>query len=128
MLSAALILVFSSAATMQFAVFSWRAFLLQIISEQKECPNLLSSSSFHEILSVYQDLCPQIGARPSLNLRAVSIYYAGMQLMNRVGKAVMPSSTGWAKREMAICAQYATVVLSQQISSNMALADEARSF
>jgi hypothetical protein len=137
MLIAAFILVISSSATIQFAVFSWRAGLLRTIAEPQvsengalqACPNLLSSSSFQEVLAVYRDVCPNLSAGPALNLRTVSLYYAGMRFLGNLSKAILPTSgVGWTHREMALCTQYATVVLSQRLASNMAAANEVRSF
>ena len=67
MLISAFILVVSSAALMQFVVFTWRASVLQTASARfvneadatlQPCPNLLSSSSFPEVVAIYHDVCP----------------------------------------------------------------------
>src|ERR1700722_11744193 len=93
MLIAAFILVISIAAMMQFVVFAWRASLLRTVSERfvnesdatlQPHPDLLTSSSFQEVVSVYDELCPELEAGPTSNLRAVSFYYALMSFVNRV--------------------------------------------
>ena len=136
MLIAAFILVISSAATVQFIIFSWRAELLRTVSEPhlgeegaslEPCPNLLSSSSFQEVATIYRELCPDLGG-PTRNLRAVSLYYAAMRQLGRLASAIVPAAgAGWAEREMALCTQYATVMLSQRLERNMVLVQEARS-
>ncbi len=136
MLIAAFILVISSAATVQFIIFSWRAELLRTVSEPQMSPEgasletypkLLSSSSFREVATVYRELCPDLGG-PTQNLRAVSIYYAAMRHLGRLANAIVPAGgAAWAEREMALCTQYATVMLSQRLERNMVLVQEARS-
>jgi hypothetical protein len=138
MLIAAFILVISTAAMTQFAVFSWRASLLRTISEPlineadgtlRPCLNLLSSSSFQEVLAVYRDICPDLRTGSASNLRAVSLYYAVMRFLSRFGSSLIPAAgAGWTQREMALCTQYATVRLSQRLEHNVAWANEARSF
>ncbi len=138
MLIAAFILVISIAALMQFAMFAWRASLLRTVSEQyvneadaslQPYPNLLSSTSFAEVKAVYRDLCPELEASPTTNLRAVSIYYAVMSLVSRVGSSILPAEGfSWTQREMALCTQYATVRLSQRLERNISVVNQARSF
>jgi hypothetical protein len=138
MLIAAFILVISVAAMIQFAVFSWRASLLRTVSEPltneadgtpEPCLNLLSFSSFHEVLAVYRDLCPDLGTAGASNLRAVRLYYALMSFLGHVGASIVPAAgAGWTQREMALCTQYATVRLSQRLERNVAMVNQARSF
>ena len=122
----------------QFAVFSWRASLLRTVSEPlineadgtlEPCLNLLSSSSFQEVLAVYRDLCPDLSAGSASKLRGVSLYYGLMRFLGRLASSfVPPASGGWTQREMALCTQYATVRLSQRLERNVALVNEARSY
>lgn len=138
MLIAAFILVISVAATIQFAVFSWRASLLRTVSEPmvtgadatpEPYLNLLSFSSFQEVLAVYRDVCPDLEAGSSSNLRGVSLYYSAMRFLSRLGSFLTSTEgAGWTQREMALCTQYATVRLSQRLECNVALVNEARSY
>jgi hypothetical protein len=138
MLIAAFILVISVAATIQFAVFSWRASLLRTISEPmvkgadaapEPYLNLLSFSSFQEVLAVYRDVCPDLERGSGSNLRGVSLYYSAMRFLSRLGSFfTLAEGTGWTQREMALCTQYATVRLSQRLECNVALVNEARSY
>ncbi len=138
MLIAAFILVISAAALIQFGVFGWRASLLRTVSEPlmnegdttlRPYLNLLSSSSFQEVLAVYRDLCPDLGTGSASNLRGVSLYYALMRFLSRLGSSFIPTEgAGWTQREMALCTQYATVRLSQRLECNVALINEARSY
>jgi hypothetical protein len=138
MLIAAFILVISTAAMIQFAVFSWRASLLRTVSEPliseadgslQPCLNLLSFSSFQEVLAVYRDICPDLGTGSTSNLRGVSLYYGLMRFLSGLGSSFMPATgTGWTHREMVLCTQYATVRLSQRLERNVTLVNEARSY
>jgi hypothetical protein len=138
MLIAAFILVISTAALIQFAVFSWRASLLRTVSEPlanetegslQPCLNLLSFSSFREVLAVYRDLCPDLGTGSTSNLRGVSLYYGLMSFLSGLGSSLKPATgTGWTQREMVLCTQYATVRLSQRLERNVTLMNEARSY
>jgi hypothetical protein len=122
----------------QFAVFSWRASLLRTVSEPltneadgtlEPCLNLLSSSSFQEVLAVYRDICPDLVTGSTSNLRGVSLYYTVMRFLSRLGSSLIPAAgAGWTQREMALCTQYATVRLSQRLERNVALVHESRSY
>jgi hypothetical protein len=138
MLIAAFILVISVAALMQFGMFAWRASLLRTVSEQyvneadasvQPYPNLLSSTSFAEVKAVYRELCPELENSRASNLGAVSVYYAVMSFLGRVGSAILPAEGfNWTQREMALCTQYATVRLSQRLERNISIVNQARSF
>jgi hypothetical protein len=138
MLIAAFILVISIAALMQFTMFAWRASLLRAVSEQyvneadaslQPYPNRLRSTSFAEVKAVYRDLCPELETSPTTTLRAVSHYYAVMNLVGRVGSSILPAEGfSWTQREMALCTQYATVRLSQRLERNISIANQARSY
>ncbi len=138
MLIAAFILVISTAALMQFAMFAWRASLLRTVSAQyvneadtslQPDPNLLSFNSFQEVMAVYRDLCPELQSGSASNLRPVSIYYAAMGFLSRLAGSLLPADGfGWANREMALCTQYATVRLSQRLERNSSVVNQARSY
>ena len=140
MLIAAFILVISTAAMVQFAVFSWRAGLLRVASEplldQSEASveasrNLLNAKDFKEVLA-RQDLCPDLDTGSAPSLRPVRIYYSVLRALHGLGNLIVspgaPGFGGWTQREMALCTRYAAVVLSHRVQSNQALAAEARSF
>jgi hypothetical protein len=138
MLISAFILVVSSAALIQFAIFTWRASVLRTASTQfaneadatfQPCPNLLSSSGFRGVVAIYRDLCPELKAGSASNLRAVSVYYALMGLLGRVGGLFLPAEgISWTHREMALCTQYATVRLTQRLERNSSVVSQARSY
>jgi hypothetical protein len=141
MLIAAFILVISTAAMVQFAVFTWRAGLLRVASEpmleQAEADSaeashkLLNGKDFKEVLA-RQDLCPDLDTGSAPSLRLVRAYYSALRVLHLMGDLIVspgaPGFGGWTDREMALCARYAAVVLSNRVQSNQALAAEVRSF
>lgn len=140
MLIAAFILVISTAAMIQFAVFSWHSGLLRTASEpiaDQTDPsvgpsrNLLNGKDFKEVLA-RQDLCPNLETGSVPSLRPVRIYYSALRFLNSLGNLIVspgaPGFGGWTQREMALCTRYAAVVLSHRVQSNQALAAEVRSF
>jgi len=140
MFISAFILVICSAATIQFAVFSWRAGLLRTIAtepggEQAELTaeasrNLLNGKDFSDI-STLQGLCPDL-KNGRVNLRSVRVYYSFMKAMSGLGDLIVTPGAngfgGWTSREMALCTQYTAAVLSQRLRSNQELAAEVRSY
>lgn len=122
MLVAVFILVISIAALVQFAAFTWRAGLLRVVAEDPR--NLLESKDF-EGVAAYQRLCPETASGSGPNLRSVRVYHSFLQFLSSLTGS---GELGWAHREMALCTRYATVVLSQRMQRNQALAAEARSF
>ncbi len=141
MLIAAFILVISTAAMVQFAVFTWRAGLLRVASEpmleQDEADsteasrNLLNGKDFKEVLA-RQDLCPDLDTGSAPSLRPVRLYYSVLRMLHSLGNLIVspgaPGFGGWTQREMALCTRYAAVVLSHRVQDNQALAAEVRSF
>ena len=137
MLIAAFILVISVAALIQFAVFTWRAGLLRTASQPLPnqidigyaARNTLQSQDFADV-SAYQQLCPEIGADAGQSLRSVRLYYRFLQVVSTLGSSILEAAvpTSWTQREMALCTRYATVVLSQRMERNHALATEVRSY
>lgn len=136
MLIASFMLVISMAAMIQFAVFTWRACLLQVASKPlvneaqmsaSLSHNLLKSNDFSEVTS-YQELCPELGSMDAQNLRSVRVYYRLLQFLRTAGAAILPIQSDWTNREMALCVRYASVVLSQRMERNQALLAEVRSY
>ncbi len=138
MLIAALILVTSLAATVQFAVFIWRVSLLRVAAQPvsdsalavEASTNLLSANDFASATAV-QRLCPDLESNPLPKLRSIRLYYGFLKMAKKAGDFIVapgaPGFGGWTNREMALCTRYATVVLSQRLERNRVLCDEVRS-
>jgi len=140
MMIAAFIFVISTAALIQFGVFTWRAGLLRVASEplldgsesaEESSRKILNGQDFSEVMARH-DLCPDLKGGSGPSLRPVQIYYSCMRALNSLGNLIVsPGAPGfgdWTQREMALCAQYTAVVLSQRLQRNQILAAEARSF
>ena len=124
MLIPILIFVMSFAATLQFAIFSWRARLMRFTTQALEgqvyvaTATMLTDKSFAEVTG-YQQFCPSLDAHTSSKLATVKLYHGFLKMIG---------SPDWAKDEMALCAQYASAVLLQRVQRNQVLAAEVCSY
>jgi hypothetical protein len=121
MLIAAFIFAISLGTMIQFVVLSWRAGLVSVAAQQPAAGIELQINDFRDV-AAYQQLSPDLGFGPAPKLRSVRIYYRILEFLAGTEQG------GWANREMALCTRYATVVISQRLASNQALAAEMRSF
>ena len=129
MLTAAIILVLSLGALIQFAAFTWRAAFLSVATAEMPESNIKSieMSDFHSA-SAYERLCPELADRGGSSLRSVSVYNSFLQFLSSSADTVFPAASGWARREMVLCTRYATVSLAQRMERNQILAAELSSF
>jgi hypothetical protein len=121
MLIAAFIFAISVGAMIQFVALSWRAGLLNVAAQGPAAGIELKIQDFRDVAAL-RKLSPDLGFGSVPRLRSVGAYYRVLQFFG----GTQPG--GWASREMALCMSYATVVLSQRLASNYALAAEMRSF
>lgn len=135
MLVAAFIFVISSAAMVQFALFTWHAGLLRLASEPLAADfdsaalvttNPFPVNNFREAEAV-QNLCPELRGTSAPKLGTVRLYYQFLQFLGSLSES-MTTPNGWAQREMALCTRYANVVLSQRMVRNQAMLAEVRSY
>jgi hypothetical protein len=129
MLTAAIILVLSLGALIQFAAFTWRAAFLSVATAEMPENNIKSiEMNDFQSASAYQRLCPELADRGGSSLRSVSVYNSFLQLLSSISETAFPVASGWAQREMVLCARYATVSLAQRMERNQVLAAELSSF
>lgn len=121
MLIAAFIFAISIGVMIQFVALTWRAGLMTMAGRDVDARIAMKISDFHDV-AAYRQLFPDLGLGPSPKLRAVSLYYRALEFLSG------GQTSGWAGREMALCTRYATVVLSQRLACNQALATEIRTF
>jgi hypothetical protein len=127
MLIAALIFVMSIAVIIQFGALSWHAGLIRVAAESVPSAHAIAaakpliSEDFSNI-TAYGKLCPDFADGSYLQLRAVRLYYRGLQLLKDLGQM------NWAAREMGLCTRYAAVMLSQRLERNQAMMASVRSF
>jgi hypothetical protein len=132
---AALILVVSVLALLQFAISQWRLIWLstasQPLSENLRATTGIDSSSiepadFKTLLDFCDELSPQI-RKGTPWLRQVRWYYGFMSKTQRALGSVLPSLGSWAAGEMKTCARFAAVVLDQNLLLDLDRRAAARS-
>jgi hypothetical protein len=123
-MAAALILVISVVALMQFAISQWRLIWLttanQPLSETLQATTGIDSSAiqpadFNTLLDFCDELSPQI-RKATPWLREVRWYYGLMTKVQQAFGSVLPALGNWAVGEMKTCARFAAVVLDQNLS------------
>lgn len=131
---AALILVFSAAALVQFAVSQWRATWITI-AEQPLSEFFTSTTGIGgdeiraEHFDFLTDTSQQLGAstrQGNLWLKEVQIYYRTIRTFDQLCQKQLPLFSAWANRELVACSRYAAAILDQRLSSNLAFASEFR--
>ena len=136
MLIASFIFVMSMAAVVQFAVLSWRNGLLRTASAQVvnagdpaagAYRKILEAKDFKEIMG-YQNVCPELGAKPGLGIRTVKLYYQFLERAKSTAESLGLSGAAWMGREMGLCTRYAAVVMIQRLERNQELAADLRGF
>jgi len=129
MLISILILVVSLSALIQFAAFTWRAAFLTIATADLPGDHTkhFVVNDFEEV-SAYEKLCPELGVRVRTRFGSVSVYNSLLHFTMSIGDSIFPSASGWAQREMALCARYATVTLARRLERNQVVAAELSSF
>ena len=131
---AALILVLSVAALIQFGILQWRSMWIAV-SEQPISPSLqtatgiaadaIGADDFEFLARTSEQLCPSMQER-NVWLREVRIYYRLVRALQRGAAEHIPSIANWAKTELVACSRYAGAVLDQRLNANLAYASAAR--
>jgi hypothetical protein len=131
---AALILVLSVAALVQFGVLQWRSMWIAV-SEQPLSPSLqgatgiaadaIGADDFEFLARTSEQLCPSIQER-NVWLREVRVYYHVVKALQRGAAERIPALANWAKSELVSCSRYAGAVLDQRLNANLAYASAAR--
>jgi hypothetical protein len=63
-----------------------------------------------------------------MKLGSVGVYHRILQAVTSVAERILPPAAGWAEREMALCARYATVALAQRMERNQLVTAELTGF
>jgi hypothetical protein len=133
---AALILVMSVVALLQFAIAQWRSMWMTVaaqpLSEYVQAATgvsdaAISGKDFDLFVRTSEQLSPS-AEEGSLWLREVGIYYRVIRAFDAICAKQISSFSGWAKDELAACSRYAAAVLDQRLNSSFACASEVRSF
>jgi hypothetical protein len=128
---AALILVLSTVALMQFGVYYWRALVLttatQPLSERARAAAQLATNKagvpeFSAVLSLHE-LTPGLGGQGK-GLTMIRAYHGMVSALGRVA----PSLSGWAYSEKVVCARYAAAMLDCRMARVAACVASSQSF
>lgn len=126
---ARILFCFSIVAFGQFGLYFWRASIAdtstrQISDRVKVAAGIpaatVTSRDFRAILSVH-DLTPDLRGF-GRGYRTIRAYYS---IVEGIG-CLIPSLTGWAEAEMAMCSRYAAVLVGQHLERNMDCAAQLR--
>jgi hypothetical protein len=116
-----ILLVFSMAAIIQFAIYYWRATIAvapkapasdRLRAAAGLSTNSPSSRDFRAILKVHE-FAREMGC-PGPKFRAVRAYYWTIEKVGRI----IPSMGHWAEAEMTMCTQYVATLVDQQLEKN----------
>jgi hypothetical protein len=134
-MAAALILVISVVALVQFAISQWRLIWLttanQPLSETLQATTGIDGSAiqpadFSALLDFCDELSPRI-RKETPWLREVRWYYGLMAKVQRAFGSILPALGSWTASEMKTCARFAAVVLDQNLSLDLDRRAAARS-
>jgi len=131
---AALILVFSVVALIQFAVSQWRSIWISVaqqpISESLQtatglAADAIGADDFEMLARTSEQLCASPAQR-NVWLKEVRIYYHLVRMVRSACSERLPSLGEWAKTELTACSRYAGAVLDQRLNANLAYASAMR--
>lgn len=117
---AALILVVSVAALIQFAVFSWRAAFLSVaaLPVSEDVANLVEMDAESGLSSDFVKAAQWLELSPNLagterHTLGVRVYHAALQFMSNLG-------ISWAQSEISNCTRFMAVVVDERLQRNRA--------
>jgi hypothetical protein len=131
---AALIVVLSVAALIQFAHSQWRAMWITIAEQPlSEFFTATTGISGDQIRADHFDFLTrtseQLGSsakQSNLWVKEVAIYYRTIRALNELCERHLPIFAAWADHELVACSRYAAATLDQRLSSHLAFASEPR--
>lgn len=124
-LMAALILVISFAALLQFFVSYCRSLIascrmVELSAGAREVAGiedqLVYGDDFERLLQLV-GLCPET-RRDGFEIRAVRVYYSLLNSVRAAARSLAPGVAAWADLERAGCAYFAAVTLDRRIAHN----------
>jgi hypothetical protein len=134
-LIAALILVLSVAALIQFGIAQWRSIWISI-AEQPLSASLqtatgipadaIGADDFEVLARTSEQLCPSPQER-NVWLKEVRVYYRLVRAMQNLSSERLPALAQWSKAELVTCSRYAGAVLDQRLNANLAYSSALRS-
>ncbi|MGB0037215.1 MAG: hypothetical protein WBP79_17245 [Candidatus Acidiferrales bacterium] len=134
-MTAALMLVFSAVALIQFAISQWRSIWITVASQPLSenihaatgiYGDAISAGDFELLARTTEKLCP-LPRGGNKWLREVRIYYRIVRALEGISAKNVPALAGWAKNELVACSRYAAAILDQRLNANLEYAAEVRS-
>ena len=122
---AALIFVISVLTLLQFFVSYCRSLIVEsqshaLSEETREICGIVgrapAGGHFQRLLQLIS-LCPQTDGSGT-EVRAVTVYFRLLAVVNVLSRRVLPAATGWIEEERSGCAYLAAVVLDRRIAHN----------
>jgi hypothetical protein len=122
-------LIASVAGGAQFFLGYWRALLAGMAAQPLSDKFFVAAGfqraamraeDFRQLLSLHR-LMPDVKALPNTVWR-LRVHYSAVKMIGR-----LPAISGWAQKEMAICARCLAVLVDQRLMFNLACAAETRS-
>jgi hypothetical protein len=130
----AMLLVISTAALAQFALFYLRAVVAgvaaQPISDEVLAAARVESGSLRgwdfRAFAQLHELTPTLETGGS-GLGMVKLYYHVVHVVGNVASGRVAGLANWAERERVLCARYAAVQIDRRLRANLAMAAAIRS-
>jgi len=120
---AALIVVISSAALLQFFVSYCRSVIAayskvelseQVLDVAGITAQPVAAGDFRRLVSLVR-LCPE-RADDGVEIRLVAAYYSFLGATRGLLRSIVPAIAGWAERERESCSYFAAVALDRRIA------------
>jgi hypothetical protein len=125
---AAMLVIISTVAFTQFAIYYWRAILTgvaaQPVSQRVEGGHLVGRH--FPVLAELHDLTPELDAAAG-GLGLVRSYYALVEAAGTLLDDHFPGFAAWSEGERVICARYAAVQIDRRLQANLELSASLRS-
>jgi hypothetical protein len=131
---AAMLVIISTVAFAQFAIYYWRA-ILTGVAAQPVSQRVLESAQVEggrlvgrhfPVLAELHDLTPELKAAAG-GLGLVRSYYALVEAAGTLFDDHFPGFAAWSEGERVICARYAAVQIDRRLQANLELSASLRS-
>lgn len=131
---ASLILVFSVAALIQFAVSQWRSMWIDVaeqpLSKSFEtatgiAAGAVDSEDFTVLIQAWEQL-PAAPRERNSWLKEVRIYYRTLRAISNSSERMFPALAERTKKETAMCAKYVAAILDERLNASLAYAAQTQ--
>jgi hypothetical protein len=131
---AAMLLLFSTIALAQFAIYYWRAVISGVaaqpvsarVLDSVHAPGGRLDGAHFPVLAELHNLTPELDT-PARGLGLVRAYYAAVHAADHIFGKHFPEFANWSAQERLVCARYAAVQIDRRLQANLALSASLRS-